>query len=44
MSGFSREATQDRSLLATDGLHPSGKMYAQWVKLIEPIACDVLKR
>jgi lysophospholipase L1-like esterase len=41
---ISRQAAQDRSLLATDGLHPSSKMYAQWVKLIEPIACDVLKR
>ena len=41
---ISRQAAQDRSLLATDGLHPSGKMYAQWVKLIEPMACDVLSR
>jgi len=23
---------------------PSGKMYAQWVKLVEPIACDILAR
>ena len=41
---LSRAAATDRSLLAPDGLHPSGKMYAQWVKLIEPMACDVLSR
>ncbi len=27
----SREAKNDLSLIATDGLHPSGKMYSQWV-------------
>ena len=41
---ISREAAVDRSLLASDGLHPSGKMYARWVKLVEPIACDILAR
>jgi lysophospholipase L1-like esterase len=41
---ISREAAIDRSLLTRDGLHPSGKMYAQWVELIEPIAGKVLKR
>jgi lysophospholipase L1-like esterase len=34
----SRRALQDASLLATDGLHPSGKMYTQWVELVLPIA------
>ena len=34
----SRQALQDASLLATDGLHPSGKMYAQWVELVLPTA------
>jgi lysophospholipase L1-like esterase len=28
----SRLAATDLSLLASDGLHPSGKMYAEWVK------------
>ncbi|MFM6953430.1 MAG: SGNH/GDSL hydrolase family protein [Sphingobacteriaceae bacterium] len=28
----SRLAATDLSLLASDGLHPSGKMYAQWVQ------------
>jgi len=41
---LSRAAATDRSLLAPDGLHPSGKMYAQWVQVIEPIACAVLSR
>ena len=40
---LSRQAAQDRSLLADDGLHPSSKMYAQWVQVIEPIACDILQ-
>ncbi|MCH5718852.1 SGNH/GDSL hydrolase family protein [Niabella hibiscisoli] len=30
----SRKAAEDRSLIANDGLHPSEKMYADWVKLI----------
>ena len=29
----SREAAHDPSLVASDGLHPSGKMYAEWAKL-----------
>jgi len=28
---ISREAVNDRELIATDGLHPSGKMYKRWV-------------
>lgn len=30
----SRKAADDLSLLAEDGLHPSGKMYAEWVELL----------
>jgi len=30
---LSREAAQDASLTASDGLHPSGKMYSEWAKL-----------
>lgn len=33
---ISREAAADPSLIAPDGLHPSGKMYARWVELILP--------
>jgi lysophospholipase L1-like esterase len=31
---ISRKGLQDPELVAGDGLHPSGKMYAHWVKLI----------
>ena len=39
----SRQALQDASLLATDGLHPSGKMYTQWVALVLPTALAATK-
>jgi lysophospholipase L1-like esterase len=32
---ISRVAKTDASLTAADGLHPSGKMYGQWVQLIK---------
>ncbi len=31
----SREATHDQALIAGDGLHPSGKMYAAWARLTQ---------
>jgi lysophospholipase L1-like esterase len=34
----SRHASTDPTLVAPDGLHPSAKMYAQWVAVIEPEA------
>ncbi|OYT72208.1 MAG: lysophospholipase [Chloracidobacterium sp. CP2_5A] len=34
---ISRRAARDRSLLAQDGLHPSGQMYALWVEVILPL-------
>lgn len=39
----SREAVNDADLIAPDGLHPSGKMYAEWAKLALPIALEILK-
>jgi lysophospholipase L1-like esterase len=39
----SREAAQDQSLSASDGLHPSGKMYAIWAEQVLPIALEILK-
>jgi lysophospholipase L1-like esterase len=33
---ISRKAVNDNSLIAEDGLHPSKKMYKQWVKIIKP--------
>lgn len=32
----SRNASTDRSLVATDGLHPSGKMYGTWAGALLP--------
>lgn len=40
---YSRTAVSDRSLIAPDGLHPSGKMYAGWVERILPAALQALK-
>ncbi|PHN02333.1 lysophospholipase [Flavilitoribacter nigricans DSM 23189 = NBRC 102662] len=34
---ISRQAANDTSLIASDGLHPSGEMYAKWVDLMLPI-------
>lgn len=34
----SRKARSDPGLLAADGLHPSGRMYATWVDLVLPQA------
>ncbi|MDZ7377666.1 MAG: SGNH/GDSL hydrolase family protein, partial [candidate division KSB1 bacterium] len=30
--------------LASDGLHPSGKRYAEWVELILPVAKKILSQ
>ncbi|MFT7436143.1 MAG: acyl-CoA thioesterase-1 [Psychromonas sp.] len=38
---ISRQAIYDKDLVASDGLHPSGKMYGQWVALIGD---DILKK
>lgn len=39
---ISKQATADLSLVADDGLHPSGKMYSLWVDLIvEQIITDL---
>lgn len=40
---ISREAATDPSLLCTDNLHPSAKMYARWVDLLEPIVLGMLE-
>jgi lysophospholipase L1-like esterase len=39
----SREAVNDPSLIAPDGLHPSGKMYSEWAKLAYPAALKALQ-
>lgn len=40
---ISRLALNDKTLIAGDGLHPSGKMYAEWAKSALPIALSILK-
>jgi lysophospholipase L1-like esterase len=39
---FSRRAVDDSSLVAFDGLHPSGKMHTLWAGLTLPTAVEIL--
>ena len=39
----SKEAANDPELVASDGLHPSGKMYTQWSFEIFPIVEEMIK-
>jgi lysophospholipase L1-like esterase len=39
---LSIQAADDRSLVADDGLHPSGEQYRRWVERIAPIAAELL--
>lgn len=41
---ISRKAPADSTLIAPDRLHPSGKMYSEWVALVLPVAKDILKK
>ena len=41
---LSRRAAGDRSLVADDGLHPSGAQYALWVERIAPVVAALLGR
>jgi lysophospholipase L1-like esterase len=41
---ISLRAADDRSLVAGDGLHPSGAQYALWVERIRPVVEDLLGR
>ncbi|WP_252737030.1 SGNH/GDSL hydrolase family protein [Reichenbachiella agariperforans] len=40
---ISREAKSNPSLIAVDGLHPSGQMYARWVETVLPWITEELK-
>ena len=44
VTGISRQASSDSTLLAHDGLHPSGKMYARWVEKVIPFIIKELKQ
>jgi lysophospholipase L1-like esterase len=39
----SRKAANDPSLVATDGLHFSGKEYSIWARLMSPVLSEILK-
>ena len=41
---LSLRAAADRSLVAEDGLHPSGAQYALWVDRIAPVVSELLRR
>ena len=41
---ISREAVNDLSLITSDGLHPSGKMYAMWAEEVLSLALEVLSK
>ena len=43
ITDISREAVVDPSLLASDGLHPSGKMYTDWVEEMIPLILKKLQ-
>jgi lysophospholipase L1-like esterase len=40
---ISRKAKDDPNLIAGDGLHPSGKMYSEWMRLIYPVAYQIIQ-
>ena len=41
---LSKQMRNDPSLVARDGLHPSAKEYAEWEKIIFPVALELLKK
>ena len=43
VTSISREAVSDTSLIAPDGLHPSGKMYTMWAEKVLPVVREILK-
>jgi lysophospholipase L1-like esterase len=40
---FSKKMGNDRSLVGADGLHPSAREYAEWEKIIFPVAVELLR-
>ena len=42
VTGISRTASTDSSLIADDGLHPSAKMYALWTDKLAPLVKNLL--
>ncbi len=44
VTGVSRLAENDRTLIAGDGLHPSGRMYTEWVRLALPEILKIVEK
>jgi len=44
ITGISREAANDLTLVASDGLHPSGIMYTLWVNQLAPMITERLEK
>ncbi|MGN6178444.1 MAG: SGNH/GDSL hydrolase family protein [Mucilaginibacter sp.] len=44
ITGISRQAATNPNLIAGDGLHPSGEMYAMWVQQLAPMVINQLKK
>jgi len=44
ITNVSKTMGTDTTLVANDGLHPSGKMYKKWVDLLEPLVGGQLKK
>ena len=44
ITAISRRTASDPSLVAGDGLHPSARMYSEWLGVILPIARDALRQ
>lgn len=43
VTGISRRASSDLSLVAGDGLHPSGRMYEMWVEVLYPYVREIFR-
>jgi lysophospholipase L1-like esterase len=43
VTAISRTASQDPALIAGDGLHPSGEMYALWAEEVLPVVTEIVK-
>ncbi len=44
VTGISRKASTDLSLVAVDGLHPSGRMYEMWVEVLYPYVKEIFSQ
>ncbi len=42
VTGLSRQHAGDAAMLVEDGLHPSAAMYAEWTRLVLPVAVGLL--